>query len=89
MGAVHVSGAAIGAALGAILAASLHRYHVTAVTDAEAALIGAAMVAACVGIAHALWNIGLGPIFDRILHGPAKPSPPPQTTPPPPVATQG
>ena len=86
MNATHVSGAAIGAALGAILAAALHRYHVTAITDAEAALIGAAMVALCTGLAHAFWNIGLGPIFSRIVHGPAKQQSAP---PPPPPATVG
>lgn len=85
MDASHVSGAALGATLGAILAAALHRYHVTAVTDAEAALIGAAFVALGVGIAHALWTIGLGPIFSRIIHGPSRPQVAPPVTPPPPT----
>jgi hypothetical protein len=94
--AAHVSGATLGAALGAILAASLHRYHVTAVTDAEAALIGAAMVAVGTGAAHAVWNVGLGPLWARILHGPSPvrgvpvlvpPTVPAQ--PPPPQSTVG
>ena len=87
MSTAHVSGAALGATLGAILAAALHRYHVTAITDAEAALIGAAMVALFVGVAHAVWNVGLGPILQRVMHGPPARQTPPPPPPPPPPAT--
>lgn len=83
----HVSGAAVGAVLGAILVACLHRYGIAAISDSQAALIGAGTAAAGVGVAHALWTVGLLPIIHRILHGPPKPDaseqPQPQPTPSP------
>lgn len=79
MNASHVTGAALGAALGALLVGLLHHFKVTAISDADAALMGSAFVALGVGVAHAIWQVGLGPIFSRVVHGPAKPTilPPP------------
>jgi hypothetical protein len=76
MNGAHVSGAGIGAVIGAILVSLFRRYSVAGITAAEAALIGAGCVAAGTGIAHAVWSIGLGPMCDRLLHGP-KTAPPP------------
>lgn len=76
MSAAHVTGGALGVALGAILASLLRRFGGVSLSYADAALLGGALGAAGVGIAHAVWHIGLGPIFARILHGPgSKPGP--------------
>lgn len=85
MNASHVTGAGIGAVLGAILAAALDKYTGLTISTAEAALIGAAVAGLGVGVAHAVWNVGLGPIFRRIIHGPQSASPSPPPAPPPPV----
>lgn len=75
MNASHVTGAGLGAAFGALLVGLLHHFNVTVLSDTDAALIGAAFVALGVGVAHAVWNVGLGPVLNRILHGPAKAAP--------------
>jgi hypothetical protein len=82
MDASHVTGAGLGALAGALLVGLLHHFHVTTISDADAALTGAAFAALGVGAAHAFWNIGVGPIFSRIVNGPAKPAVPPVVIPP-------
>ena len=71
MNASHVAGGAIGLALAAVVVALVRRYASTTFSDTDATLIGGAAVAIGVGIAHAVWQVGLGPIFSRILHGPS------------------
>ena len=86
MNASHATGAALGAILGAILVASLKRYGVTSLSLADASLVGSGMIAAGTGVAHAAWNIGLSPIFSRLIHGPGENTgPPPADDPAPPT----
>lgn len=72
MDASHATGAGLGTLAGALLVGLLHHFKVTSISDADAALIGAATAALGVGVAHAFWNIGVGPIIQRVIHGPSK-----------------
>lgn len=72
----HVTGGVIGGLLGAAFAGLAHHYGLTSLSETDAALVGAGAVAAGVAAAHAIWNIGLGPIFARIAHGPKPPATP-------------
>ena len=76
MKASHVTGGVIGGLLGVLAVGLAHHYGITSMSDTDAALVGGAAAAGGVAVAHAVWNIGLGPIFRRILHGPAAPSTP-------------
>lgn len=72
----HATGAAIGGLLGVLFVGLARHYHVAAPSDTDAAAIGAGAVGAGVAVVHAIWNIGLGPIFRRIVHGPTTPAQP-------------
>lgn len=72
----HITGAAIGGLLGIVGVGLLRHYGVSSIGQTEATAVGIGAVAAGVAIAHAVWNIGVGPIFRRIVHGPAAPSGP-------------
>lgn len=77
MDASHATGGTIGGLLAAAGVGLLRHYGVSSIDPTEATIAGVASVAGGVAVAHAVWNIGLGPIVARILHGPkAAPSPP-------------
>jgi hypothetical protein len=71
----HATGGVIGGLLGIIGVGLLRHYHVSSIDDTEATAVGVAAAAGGVALAHAVWNIGLGPIFRRIAHGPTTPPP--------------
>lgn len=66
----HLTGAAIGAIIGTLFVGLAHHYGIHAITVTDGTMIGVGCVAAGVAAAHAVWTIGLGPIFSRIIHGP-------------------
>lgn len=67
----HVTGGAIGGLLGVLAVGLAHHFKITSMTDTDAALVGGAAVGAGVGIAHAVWNIGIAPLCKRLWRGPA------------------
>lgn len=75
MNGAHVTGGAIGAAVGAVLAPLLAKYGVH-VTDSTASLIGVAAVSLGVGLGHVVSQQGLWPAIKRVFVGPQKPSRP-------------
>lgn len=75
MNGAHVTGGAIGAAVGAVLAPLLARYGVH-VTDSTASLIGVAAVSLGVGLGHVVSQQGIWPALVRVFTGPQKPSRP-------------
>lgn len=77
----HVTGGVIGIALAALLTGLLTHYNLSGMSATDATLIGGGGAALGVAVAHAFWNIGAGPIFSRILHGPPKPEPAPVPAP--------
>lgn len=79
----HLTGASVGAIIGVLFVGLAHHYGVHSITVTDGSLIGIGCAAAGVALAHAVWTIGLGPIFSRIVHGPAKPSAPAPPVPPP------
>lgn len=75
MNGAHVTGGAIGAAVGAVLAPLLARYGVH-VTDSTASLIGVGAVSLGVGLGHVVSQQGLWPALKRVFVGPPKASRP-------------
>lgn len=73
MNGAHVTGGAIGAAVGAVLAPLLAKYgvHVTAST---ASLIGVAAASLGVGLGHVISDQGIWPAIKRVFVGPQKPT---------------
>lgn len=72
----HITGAAIGGLLGIVGVGLLRHYGVSSIDQTEATAVGIGAVGAGIAVVHAVWNIGLGPIFRRIAHGPAEPAKP-------------
>lgn len=78
MSGAHVTGGAIGAAVGAVLAPLLAKYGVR-VTDSTASLIGVAAVSLGVGLGHVVSQQGILPALKRVFVGPqglSRPDPP-------------
>lgn len=71
----HATGGVLGGLLGIVGVGLLRHYHVSSIDETEATAVGVAAVAGGAALAHAVWNIGLGPIFRRIVHGPTLPTP--------------
>lgn len=55
----HATGAGVGTALGAVLVASLKHWAHVDLSEPDAALVGAAMIAAGTGVGHAFVSGGL------------------------------
>lgn len=73
MDASHVTGGTLGGLAAIIVVGLLRHFGVSSIDPTEAAAVAAAAMAGGVAVAHAVWNIGLGPIFSRIVHGPRAP----------------
>lgn len=93
MNGAHVTGGALGAAVGAVLAPLLAKYGVH-VTDSTASLIGVAAASLGVGLGHVVSQQGILPALKRALVGPqrsSRPDPPtvaPEAVTTAPVASQ-
>lgn len=72
MNGAHVTGGAIGALVGAVVAPLLARYGVH-ITDSTASLIGVAAVSLGVGLGHVVSTEGIWPAIKRVFVGPARP----------------
>ena len=81
----HITGGVLGYLVGVILVGMLRHYGVSSIDPTEAAAVGGGFAAGGIAVVHAVWNIGVGPIVRRIVHGPSQPAAP--TPPPPPVVT--
>ena len=73
MNGAHVTGGAVGAAFGAVLAPLLARYGVH-VTDTTASLIGVAACSLGVGLGHVISKQGIWPAIKRVFVGPERPA---------------
>lgn len=73
MNGAHVTGGAIGAAVGAVLAPLLARCGVS-VTDSTASLIGVAAASLGVALGHVISDQGVWPAVKRVFVGPQKPA---------------
>lgn len=69
MNGARVTGGAVGAAVGAVLAPLLAKYGVH-VTDSTASLIGVAAVSLGVGLGHVVSQQGIWPALKRAFVGP-------------------
>lgn len=72
MDASHVTGGALGALAAIVTVGLLRHYGASSIDPTEATAAAGAAIGAGVAVAHAVWNIGLGPIINRVLHGPGK-----------------
>lgn len=75
MNGAHVTGGAIGAAVGMVLAPLLAKCGVH-VTDSTSALIGAGVLAFGAGLGHVVSTVGILPAIKRAFLGPQKPTRP-------------
>lgn len=68
----HVVGGASAAFIGGVVVSLINHFFHTSVSDADALVIGGAVVGAGAGLGRAIEKGGIAGLFSRVLHGAPK-----------------
>lgn len=65
----HVVGGGAATLLGAVAVSLVNRFFHSHVSDADALVVGSAVVSAGVGLGHVIGSVGVSGLFSKLMHG--------------------